>query len=136
MKSTGVVTNASGTVLSVASYGSSTPLRFKNSSNQDTYVTIRMPAPGRLDGELVKVLYSENNWSTKFIQTYTYVTTIGGNPYVEFTTNHFTDFAVVGLGTGTFVINNDAVSTTNKTVTLNIYHPNSSARMRFSNDST
>ena len=95
-----------------------------------------MPAPGLNNGDLVKILYSQNNWTSGAIQTYTNVTMIGGNPYVEFTTTHFTDFAVVGFGTGTFVINNDDAITPTKYVTLNIYNPNGGVQMRFSNDGT
>ena len=60
---------------------------------------------------------------------------MGANPYIEFTTDHFTDFAIQAT-TGSFVINNDNANTTGITVTLNINIPVAISGMRFSNNGT
>ncbi|MFZ2718296.1 MAG: hypothetical protein WAZ12_00670 [Candidatus Absconditicoccaceae bacterium] len=103
--------------------------------------TLSIPVPGETIGNTVQVYYSEDNGVNWYPQTTTTVTNIGGEPYVEFTTNHFTDFAVTlpegqggGSFTGTFVINNDAASTSSTGVTLNMSTTPAATHMRFSDD--
>ncbi|AHB41806.1 hypothetical protein P148_SR1C00001G1027 [candidate division SR1 bacterium RAAC1_SR1_1] len=96
-------------------------------------VTVRMPALGKNIDDVVDIFYSQNlssNWSFHGTST---VIDIAGIPYVEFTTDHATYFAI-GEGTGSFVINNDDASTNSQNVTLNI--SGAIAYMRFSNDNS
>ena len=124
-------------VVSVASFGKpGQSIHFKNASNQDMAITIRMPAPSRNFGDAVKIYYSENSGVTWNFHTDTTVIPIHSRPYVEFTTTHFTDFAVVGGGSGSFVINDDAPATTSLDVILNMSLPQSASGMRFQNEGT
>ena len=114
-------------------------IQFKDQNNNPVYVTIRMPAPWNISGDVVSVYYSTDNWSTWNLYKNTKVVMIWWNPYVEFTTNHFTDFAVTlpawwGSVIWSFVINNDTISTSSSGVTLNISTTPSANQMRFSND--
>lgn len=99
--------------------------------------TLSVPASGKNIGDLVQIYYSEDNGVTWYPQTMGFVTSQNGEPYVSFTTNHFTDFAVTipsGSFTGTFVINSDDVSTLSTGVTLAISVAPVPTFMRFSND--
>ena len=82
---------------------------------------------------MVSVYYSQDYWTTWNYHDEWVVSLIWTNPYVEFTTNHFTDFAIL-WSTWSFVINNDDATTTSQNVTLNIYISPSISGMRFSND--
>jgi len=95
--------------------------------------------PGKSIWTKIQVYYSEDNGVTWYPQTTTSIVSYNGQPYISFWTNHFTDFAVTlpawwGSVTWSFVINNDAISTTSSGVTLNISTTPSANQMRFSND--
>jgi len=107
----------------------------KDWSNNAMNATLRIPAPETSIGEKVNVYYSEDQWSTWSLHGNYTVTSIGWQSYVEFTTNHFTDFAISNW-VGSFTINNDAASTTSQTVTLNISTTPPAVQMRFSDDGT
>ena len=83
----------------------------------------------------VIVYYSENNGASRYPHTITSVSDVSGQPTVSFTTNHFTDFAILD-GEWMFTINYDAASTISDSVTLNISTTPPSSYMRFSNDWT
>ena len=113
-------------------------ISIKDQSDQDLSATIRMPAPGANIGDSVEVYYSQNGGSSWSLHGNYTVINIWWESYVEFTTTHFTDFAVVVDGwdfTGSFVINNDASSTSSQSVTLNMTTSPSATHMRFANDS-
>jgi hypothetical protein len=76
-----------------------------------------MPAPGMNIGDSVQVRYSHDG-SIRSFETYADVQDIGGQPYVVFTANHFTQF-YLGVEVGTFMIDNDAAYATGLAVTLN-----------------
>ena len=95
------------------------------------------PVPGTDIGTPVQVYYSEDNGVTWYPQTVVRVTENNGEPVAQFTTTHFTDFAVTlwsGDYTWSFVINNDTASTYLPNVTLNISTTPPALQMRFSND--
>ncbi|MCX6824097.1 MAG: DUF5011 domain-containing protein [candidate division SR1 bacterium] len=99
--------------------------------------TLSVLASGKNIGDLVQIYYSEDNGVTRYPQTMGFVTNQNGLPYVSFTTNHFTDFAVTvpsGSFTGTFIINSGAVSTVSTGVILTISVAPAPTFMRFSND--
>jgi hypothetical protein len=79
----------------------------------------------------ITVFYSDNwnNWNTL---TTTNIIDIEWSPYAEFTTNHFTYFAVSN-GTWWFFINSWDSYTTTQNVTLDI-DVSTATHMRFSND--
>jgi len=121
--------------LSVVSFGNNknAPLYFKNTVGDPLYVQLRIPVPWWVVGELVSI-HSSQNWSDWTIPTTTKLIDIDGTPYAFFPTNHATIFAIVGWGTGEFVINNDD-TTTSQTVTLNMaFTPTDPQQMRFSNN--
>ena len=60
-----------------------------------------MPVPGETIGDMIQIYYSEDNGVTWYPQVTTLVIDHNGQPYIEFTTDHFTDFAVT-LPAGTF----------------------------------
>lgn len=53
--------------------------------------------PGQTIGTTVNIFYSINNGVTWYFETQTTVIDINGEPYVQFTTNHFGDFAITEL---------------------------------------
>jgi len=118
-----------------ASFGSTwESINFEDTDNMPANVTVRLPAPWKNLGDSVDIYYSEDNWSTWNFHTSTIVTLINWEPYVEFDTTHFTDFAITlpwGSFTWTFVINNDAISTTLSSVTLNNSTTPNASKMRF-----
>ncbi|MCF7834423.1 Ig-like domain-containing protein, partial [Candidatus Gracilibacteria bacterium] len=121
--------------------GTNGTISIKDQSNNDLNATLRIPAPDADAGDTVDVYYSEDNGSSWTLHGNYTVVNILGEPYAEFTTNHFTDFAITlppgqggGSFTGSFVINNDATSTTSQSVTLNISTTPSASQMRFAND--
>ncbi len=93
--------------------------------------TLSIPASGKTVGDPVSIYSSQDgtNWT---FEKWGIVQNIGGQPYTVFTTNHFTYFAIAS-STGSFVINDDAWSTTEANVTLSISAPGA-VQMRFSND--
>ena len=102
-------------------------------------VTIYVPVSDVDAWDLVNIYYSHNNWIDWQSDTITNVIMYNGQHYVEFTTNHFTDFTITlpsGLWSWSFVINNDAASTTSAGVTLNISTTPPVNQMRFSNDNS
>ncbi|MFZ2151185.1 MAG: right-handed parallel beta-helix repeat-containing protein, partial [Candidatus Absconditicoccaceae bacterium] len=129
-------------VVYAASFGSTgESINFEDMDYMPVNVTIRLPAPGKNEGDPIDIYYSEDNGGLWNFHTGTNVVIIGGEPYAEFTTNHFTDFAVTlpegqggGSFTGTFVINNDAASTSSTGVTLNMSTTPAATHMRFSDD--
>ncbi len=99
--------------------------------------TLSVPLPGKSIGDFIQIYSSDDNGGSWLPHTKTWVTNNNGQPYVTFTTNHFTDFAfTVGVDnfTWTFSIDNDAVSTTSSGVTLNMSTTPTASKMRFSND--
>ena len=106
-------------------------IRFKNSWGSDTTVIVRIPVPGITIWTPLEIFYSAdgNSWNTL---TSTNVVDINGDPYAEFTTTHFTYFAI-SWGTWSFVINNDDTSVSFSGVTLSL-DASGSQNMRFSND--
>jgi len=103
--------------------------------------TLLAPAPGETIWDTVQIYYSDDNGVTRYPQSVATVINYNWQPYTQFTTNHFTDFAVTlppiqwwWSFTWSFVINNDAVSTTSSGVTLYISTTPSANQMRFSND--
>ena len=87
--------------------------------------TLLIPVAGQTIGDHIQVYYSQDNGTNRYLQTTTNVINVWWQPYVEFTTNHFTDFAITipngwGSFTGSFTINNDAITTTWNLVTLDI----------------
>jgi len=101
-------------------------------------VTIYVPMPDYAIGDVVRVYYSHNGWLDWQRHTTTRVTTYDEQPYVIFTTDHFTDFSVTlpgGTLDWTFVINNDDTSTVSLDTTFSIsFLPVDPIYMRFSND--
>jgi len=91
-----------------------------------------VPTPTQDIGNLVQIYYSEDNGVTWYSQGLTTVGDNNGDPYVTFTTDHFTDFAVAAIS-GSFLINNGATATNTDIVDLNI-RTTPAAKMRFSND--
>jgi hypothetical protein len=53
-----------------------------------------MPVPGQTIGNSVNVYYSNDNGVNWYFETTTQVIDKDGTPYVEFTTDHFGDFAI------------------------------------------
>jgi len=104
--------------------------------------TLSVPVNGANIGDTVSIYYSEDNGVSWYPQSSTTVTSVNGEPYAIFTTDHFTEFAVTlwngawSSFTGSFVINNDNTSTNSDSVTLNISTTPPAAQMRFSNDWT
>lgn len=99
--------------------------------------TISIPAPWKNQWDEVSIYYSEDNWDTWEFHANDTVELIWWQSYVEFTTTHFTDFAITlpwWTYTWTFTINNDNPSTTSSWVTLNISTTPLADFMRFSND--
>ncbi len=113
-------------------------LTFVDDNQMSVSVTVRLPVPWWVDQTLVDIYASDDNGITWNYHTGTMITMIWWYPYVEFTTTHFTDFAVTlpgGPFTGSFTINNDAPSTSSPNVTLNISTTPAATQMRFQNDS-
>ncbi|MDD3263085.1 MAG: leucine-rich repeat domain-containing protein [Candidatus Absconditabacteria bacterium] len=94
-------------------------------------ITITTSVIGKTIGSLVKVFYNENLDNSWLFHTTTPVIDINGVPYIEFTTDHATYFAI-GEEIGSFVINNDDSTTASQNVTLTI-SASGSQYMRFSN---
>ncbi len=108
-------------VLAVVDFGNNQneSIHFTDISDHPVNVQLRIPVPGAAIGDFVSVYYSHDDGSTWTASTPTNVININEHPYVSIDTNHLTLFAI-GISTGTFVINNDAPSTTSDSVTLNI----------------
>ncbi|MEI6774116.1 MAG: hypothetical protein WCL18_04915 [bacterium] len=49
-----------------------------------------------MSGDSIKIYYSKDNGTTWDFHAYDSVELINGDPYVEFTTTHYTDFALQG----------------------------------------
>lgn len=58
------------------------------------WAVISMPVPGQTIGNSVNVYYSNDNGVNWYFETTTQVIDKDGTPYVEFTTDHFGDFAI------------------------------------------
>ena len=121
--------------------GTNWTISIKDQSNNDLNATLRIPAPDANAWDTVDIYYSEDNWSNWNFHTTDTAELIWGEPYVEFTTDHFTDFAVTlppnqwwWSFSWSFVINNDNSSTNSQNVTLNISTTPAANQMRFSND--
>ncbi|EKD25163.1 MAG: hypothetical protein ACD_80C00112G0001, partial [uncultured bacterium (gcode 4)] len=83
--------------------------------------TLLIPTPTKNTGDAVDVLYSNDNSVSRYHHTTTAVIYTWWIKWVLFTTDHFTDFAIVEwISTGSFVINNDTGTTLSTSVTLNI----------------
>jgi hypothetical protein len=118
-KSTTVASQAGvSNVLSVVEFGNSknSSLQFKNTAGNSVNVNLRVPVPGGVIGQTVKVYYSQDGttWNNQATVT---LGGIEGVAYAFFNTNHATMFAI-GATTGSFTINNDAASTVSQSVTL------------------
>ncbi len=94
--------------------------------------TLSAPVVWKHAGDTMYIYYSEDNGDTWLPHTETHVVAYNDQAYVTFTTPHFTDFAIWSY-TWTFIIDNDATSTTTGTVALDINAP-WAINMRFSND--
>ena len=95
-------------------------------------ITVRIPTPDKNIGDPIKIFYNHNldkSWIYHWTST---VINISWDPYVEFTTDHATYFAI-GEEIWSFVINNDDPSTTTQEVNLTI-DASGAINMRFSND--
>ncbi|MDD3262373.1 MAG: delta-60 repeat domain-containing protein [Candidatus Absconditabacteria bacterium] len=124
---TGTTTVDSKPVLSAISVGSTTEsLTLTNGA-----ATLGMSVVGSTIGDPVSI-YSSQDGSSWTYEKGGIVSDIDGQPYVSFTTDHFTYFAIAG-STGSFVINNDEASTTSQIVNLTISAPTATGMM-FSND--
>ncbi len=120
-------------VSSVASFWWSKSMIFNDLESTSQPVTIRIPVPNLTQWDLVVVYYSNNDWDSWTVHTWSKVISLDWwIPYVEFITTHFTDFAIAGT-TWSLSINNNANSTISQNVTINIYAP-TAQKMRFSND--
>ena len=71
-------------------------INFENTGNVPVNVTIRMPAPEKDQWDIVQIYYSQDNGNTWNFHSNNKVDLINGEPYVEFTTTHFTIFAIWG----------------------------------------
>ena len=125
-------TNQPNAFAAISVWATTTPLQLTN-----WLATLAIPMPGQTLGSAANIYYSQDNGVSRNLQTNTTIIDIWWSPYVQFTTDHFTDFAVTLPGgwssNGTFTINNDASSTSSSTVTLNITGV-WITNMRFSND--
>jgi hypothetical protein len=108
-------------------------LFLKDISNNPLEATLRIAAPWKNSGDKINILYSTDASTWRLHKLSATVISLNDQPYAEFTTNHFTDFAIQST-TWSFTINSDNAYTNNKTVTLNINIPVSISGMRFSND--
>jgi len=106
-------------------------IKLKNSLWESVFATIRIPVQLINLWTNVFVKYS-NDWINWYDHSTSIVVDIWWETYVEFTTDHFTDFAI-WESTWSFTINNDDASTTSQNVILNISAPWAQF-MRFSND--
>ena len=61
--------------------------------------TLLLPTPGEDIGNTVNVYYSEDNAGSWYFQTQSTVIDHNGEPYIQFTNNHFTDFAITKVDT-------------------------------------
>ncbi|MDD3263170.1 MAG: leucine-rich repeat domain-containing protein [Candidatus Absconditabacteria bacterium] len=113
-------------VVALTKFGDST-----KSINFSLPVTVRMPALGKNINDTVKIYYAQNLSDYWTFHTTATAIDINGVPYVEFTTDHATYFAI-GEEIGSFVINNDDSTTASQNVTLTI-SASGSQYMRFSN---
>ena len=134
------------TIKSIASVNNEAVISaFKVGSNSESIkltwgiATLSIPTFGQTIGDMANIYYAEDNSVSWYPQTKTLVIDKNGEPYVEFSTNHFTDFAVTipqgGYG-GSFVINNSATSTTSQNINLTITMNPTPIQMRFSNNNT
>ena len=100
--------------------------------------TISVPISGNV-GDRVYIYYSNDNKASWYPEKVAKVTSQDWGTYVNFSTNHLAEFAILsrsGTYTGSFWINNNTSTTNNRNVTLNIYTNPISQMMRFSNDNT
>ena len=63
--------------------------------------TLSIPLPGKAIGKKINVYYSIDNWVSWYLEISTQVIDINGSPYIQFTTNHFGDFAITEAPTDT-----------------------------------
>ena len=119
-------------VLSVADFenNQNIPIYFKDLAENPVKIQIRIPVSWATIGDIVNVYYSHDG-STWRASPPTNVININGQTYVSIPSTHLTMFAI-GVDTWSFVINNDAISTNNSTVTLNM-NISWVQNMRFSN---
>ena len=109
-------------------------LKFKDESWNAKNVRIMIPVTEPV-GTMVRIYSSQDGYTWSGHENpLTTVINILGTHYVVIKTTHATMFAI-GSSTWSFVINNDAASTTSENVTLNINAP-WAQNMRFSNDNT
>lgn len=117
-------------ILSVFKVGAEEEIKFTDDTGESLWVGVTVPAPWMNVGDMAKVYFSQDNASWEYLLS-TGVILLDSSPYVMFTVDHFTYFAV-WANTGTFTINNDNPSTSTETVTLNINAP-WAVEMRFGN---
>jgi len=103
--------------------------------------TLSVPIPDASVWDVVHVYYSEDNGVSRYPQTTTVIiSNNNGDPYITFTTNHFTEFAITIpteweiFTSWSFSINNNAATTTSNSVTLNLTSSPEATQMRFSNN--
>ena len=100
---------------------------------------ISLPANGMNIWDPVQVFYSQDHWVTWYTQTITNVINKNWQPYISFSTTHFTEFAVAAISgsfSATLKINNNIPSTTSQTVLLGFTTNPYPLKMRFSNNNT
>lgn len=128
-------------ISAISVWSNTTSLQIKDVLNNNVSAVIRISTPGIASWIPVNIYYSQDNGITRNYQTTTTTLILSWLSYVEFTTMHFTDFAITldwtqVYGTGTFVINNDDNYTVSQNVTLNTTIPFAISGMKFSNDGT
>ena len=103
--------------IAIVQVGDSSRFDIKDNQWNDVNAELYIPAPGVNDWTSVNIYSSEDGTNRSFHSTSS-VFLRNGEPYVSFTTTHFT-FFTVWVASGTFVINNDDLITNSQTVTLN-----------------
>jgi len=126
-------------IAAISVWSNNISLQLRDSENNPISAIIRIPVLAEI-GENMDVYYSEDNWDTWEFHVLTNTVLLSGLSYVEFTTTHFTDFAIVGVGelppeplTWSFVINNDEAYTLTSVVLLSL-DASWATHMKFSND--
>lgn len=97
--------------------GANEPIFLKNDEGNNINATIKIQVPSTISGENLIVQYSQDGNTWNYLDTIQPQSEDNGL-FATFQTNHFTIFSL-GIWTGTFVINNDAATTTGFNVTLN-----------------
>lgn len=122
---------AGQTILSVLDiWGNEEKLVLEDASWSTVSSLVTIPVPWQQEGDIVQINYSHDG------ETWTYMTSQevfldNGQPFVSFETTHFTVFSI-WLPVGSFFINNNAVSTTTTSVTLQM-NVSWATHMRFAN---